>query len=100
MLPDRLLRTIGSATLLMGAFAIGWALHHAFVVGDITITSPASVFAIVGGLGLVAVGWYLEKQFDPVEYVLRRQRPNQTGDEEEPISPLTDPGLEDRDEDG
>lgn len=97
MLPDRLLRTVGSATLLMGAFAIGWALHHAFVVGDITITSPASVFAIVGGLLLVAVGWYLEKQFDPLEYVLRRQRPEGVSEDEEPVSPLNDPGIDDGD---
>ncbi len=100
MMRDRLLRTVGSTLLLIGAFAIGWALHRSFVVGDVPFGSPPFVFAIVGGLVLVAAGGYLEKQFDPVEYVLRRQRPDRAADEEEPISPLTDPDLEEREEDG
>lgn len=98
MLRDRFVRTIGSTLLLIGAFAIGWALHHAFVVGDISLTGPPAVLAIVGGLGLVGVGWYLEKQFDPIDYVLGDQQASATEEESEPISPLTDPDLEDREE--
>lgn len=92
----RLLRTVGSTLLLIGAFVIGWTVHHVFFVGDLSVTSPTTLLGIAGGLASVIVGRHLEGKFDPVEYVGGLGSDDE-GDRSEPISPLDDADPRDAD---
>lgn len=96
MVSGRLLRTVGSTFLLIGAFVIGWTVHHVFFVGDLSVTSPTTLLGIAGGLASVIVGRHLEGKFDPVEYVGGLGSEDE-GDRSDPISPLDDPDTPDAD---
>ena len=91
-------RSFGSGFLLAGAFAIGWVLHQVFVQEAMALTAPVSVFVTLAGLGFIALGRRLEREFDPSMFV-----PADTDDEEdefdESMSPLDAEDLEELDAD-
>ncbi|MFB6267214.1 MAG: hypothetical protein ABEI31_06110 [Halodesulfurarchaeum sp.] len=98
MVHDRFLRTVGSTVLLVGAFAIGWALHQTVVLGARPITDPAVLLAVGGGIVLAAVGWRLERRFDPLAYVRRGEAEAETEQSfDESISPVSEGALEELD---
>ncbi len=57
---DRIVYGFGSILLLTGAFAIGGVLHRVFVQGTLSLTSPVTVFGILVGIGLMALGRRIE----------------------------------------
>lgn len=89
----RIPRSFGSGFLLAGAFAIGWVLHQVFVLETMALTAPVAVFVTLAGLGCIALGRRLERQFDPSMFV-----PVDDEDEEaefdEAFSPLDAEDLE------
>ncbi|QLG26441.1 hypothetical protein HUG10_02305 [Halorarum halophilum] len=53
----RLYGLLSTVLLVVGALAVGQALHLAVVTGQVSITSPAFVLTFVVGLVLVALGY-------------------------------------------
>jgi hypothetical protein len=94
----RIPRSFGSGFLLAGAFAIGWVLHQVFVQETMVITAPVSMFVTLIGLGCIALGRRLEREFDPSMFV-----PADEDEEDDPfdeeLSPLDAEDLEDYDPD-
>ncbi|MFB6094964.1 MAG: hypothetical protein ABEJ71_00735 [Halodesulfurarchaeum sp.] len=98
MVHDRVLRTVGSTVLLVGAFAIGWALHQTVVLGARPVTDPVVWLAVGGGIVLAAAGWRLERRFDPLAYVRRGETEPGTGESfDESVSPVSEEALEELD---
>ncbi|MFB6094615.1 MAG: hypothetical protein ABEJ77_06705 [Halanaeroarchaeum sp.] len=96
MVWNRLLGLGGSTLLVIGALAIGWALHVSVVTGRVPAIAPGPVLAGIGGVLAVALGYALERRFEP-----KRILEGATEDEEEatePTSPLTDVPEESADE--
>lgn len=59
----RIGNAVGSMVQLVGAFAIGSALHQSLVEGTVAVTAPPSVAWIVLGLVLIGVGRGLERRY-------------------------------------
>lgn len=57
---DRIVYGFGSIVLLTGAFAVGGVLHQVFVEGTLSLTSPVTVFGMLVGIGLMALGRRIE----------------------------------------
>lgn len=55
--------TVGSLGQLVGAFAIGGALHQSLVQGTVPITAPFPVLSIALGIVLIAVGHRIEQRY-------------------------------------
>jgi hypothetical protein len=55
--------TVGSLGQLVGAFAIGGALHQSLVQGTVPITAPVPVLSIALGTVLIAVGHRIEQRY-------------------------------------
>lgn len=94
----RIPHSFGSGFLLAGAFAIGWVLHQAFVLETMAITAPLAVFVTLAGLGCIALGRRLERQFDPSMFVPEDQEDDEEAFDEE-LSPLDAEDLEEYDAD-
>lgn len=88
----RIPRSFGSGFLLAGAFAIGWVLHQVFVLETMALTAPVAVFVTLAGLGCIALGRRLERQFDPSMFVPEAEDEEDEFDEE--LSPLDAEDLE------
>jgi len=89
----RIPRSFGSGFLLAGALAIGWVLHQVFVLETMPITAPVAVFVTVGGLGAIALGRRLERQFDPSMFAPTDEE-NREDPFDEELSPLDAEDLE------
>ena len=96
----RIPRSFGSGFLLAGAFAIGWVLHQVFVLETMPITAPVAVFVSLAGLGFIALGRRLEREFDPSMFVPADAEDDEDEFDEE-LSPLDAEDLDryDADED-
>lgn len=95
MIWKRFLGLIGSTLVVIGALAIGWALHVSLVSGQVPLTAPAPVFAGVGGVVAVAFGYFLERHFEPKRFF---EGSTEGNEETEPTSPLTDVSEEARED--
>lgn len=93
----RIPRSFGSGFLLAGAFAIGWVLHQVFVLETMALTAPVAVFVTLAGLGCIAFGRRLERQFDPSMFVPESEDDEDEFDED--LSPLDAEDLEGYDAD-
>lgn len=93
----RIPRSFGSGFLLAGAFAIGWVLHQVFVLDTMALTAPVAVFVTLAGLGCIALGRRLERQFDPSMFVPESEDEQDEFDED--LSPLDAEDLEGYDAD-
>lgn len=96
----RIPRMFGSVLLLVGAFLVGWVLHHTLVVGDLAATSPVSLGVTVAGIALMAGGHRLEQEFDPSDYVRGTDEEDEDEDDfDESMSPVEGEWLEGHDRD-
>lgn len=90
--------SIGGTVALGGAFAIGWALHVTLVTGRAALLDPLPLLALGAGSALVAVGYRLDRRFEPSELVdVDEDDDEETFDED--ASPLEEEWLEDRERD-
>lgn len=85
--------SLGSAILLVGAFAVGWVFHQVLVQGAMSFTAPAAVFGLVGGGALILAGRAMERRFDPSDYVTAPERDEEEEFDEE-TAPLSEADLE------
>ncbi|MFB6360540.1 MAG: hypothetical protein ABEH59_04390 [Halobacteriales archaeon] len=94
----RIPRSFGSGFLLAGAFAIGWVLHQVFVQETMAFTAPVSVIVTLIGLGCIAIGRRLEREFEPSVFVPADEDEEDDSFDEE-LSPLDAEDLEEYDPD-
>ena len=92
----RVPHSFGSATLLLGAFAVGWVLHQTVVRRALSPTSPVAVLVALCGVGLILAGRAMERRFDPSAFV--PDSGDDDGEFDERLSPL-DGELEGRERD-
>lgn len=95
----RIPHTFGSALLLAGAFAIGWAIHGSVVTGQFGVLSPAAVLITLAGLGFLAVGRFLEGRFDPSEWTVDVEDEEDEEEFDEELSPLDEESMSGYDRD-
>lgn len=96
---SRIPHSFGSAVVLAGAFAIGWAIHVSVVTGEAGILDPGPVLGALVGLGMIAVGRAMERRFDPSAFVPDEEDEDDEEAFDERLSPVDDGMLAGRERD-